>query len=302
MQLEELFDEIDQFPDHKTLGQFRSLVGLDETKERLVKEAGLLLFPELLTKWSQRFHNGELSGVLAYFLNRPHLFVLAGDVGTGKTALARSLGAEVAAEYKCEMKLFPMSLNARGRGAVGEMTRLLSTAFEVVRNEASKNISRKEKRGYVLLIDEADALAQSRELAQMHHEDRAGVNALLRGIDRIAEENLPILVIMCTNRLSALDPAVRRRAAGVFEFHRPNEEQRSHVLQTGFANLGFSPEEIAEIVTVTGVAPGFTYSDFTQRYFPAVILAAFPDKPVDFELAFRIARSISPTAPFNSES
>jgi hypothetical protein len=30
-------------------------------------------------------------------------------------------------------------------------------------------------------VDEGDALAQSRDLAQMHHEDRAGVNALIRG-------------------------------------------------------------------------------------------------------------------------
>ena len=47
-------------------------------------------------------------------------------------------------------------------------------------------------------------MAQSRELGQMHHEDRAGVNALIRGVDYL---------VMCTNRLEALDHAVpiRRR-------------------------------------------------------------------------------------------
>lgn len=70
----------------------------------------------------------------------------------------------------------------------------------------------------MLLIDEADALAQSRENAQMHHEDRAGVNAFIRGIDRIANQKLPAAVLMCTNRLKALDPAVQRRAAEVLTF------------------------------------------------------------------------------------
>jgi AAA+ superfamily predicted ATPase len=70
-----------------------------------------------------------------------------------------------------------------------------------------------ERGAVILLVDEADALAQSREAAQMRHEDRAGVNAFIRGVDRIGN-GLPAAVIMCTNRLSALDPAVRRRAAG----------------------------------------------------------------------------------------
>jgi AAA+ superfamily predicted ATPase len=82
----------------------------------------------------------------------------------------------------------------------------------------------------VLLVDEADALAQSRELAQMHHEDRAGVNALLRGIDGIRSDRLPVLTILCTNRLDAIDPAVQRRAAAVEMFGRPGQAQRAALL------------------------------------------------------------------------
>ena len=76
----------------------------------------------------------------------------------------------------------------------------------------------------------------------MHHEDRAGVNAFIRGIDRIANAKLPAAVIMCTNRLSALDPAVRRRAADVLSFARPNDEQRRVVLSSLVWNrFGLSP-------------------------------------------------------------
>ena len=66
----------------------------------------------------------------------------------------------------------------------------------------------------VVIIDEADAIAQSREFGQMHHEDRAGVNALIRGIDTVATERRPVLVLLCTNRLSALDPAIRTAGRG----------------------------------------------------------------------------------------
>jgi ATPase family associated with various cellular activities (AAA) len=102
--------------------------------------------------------------------------------------------------------LYALSLNARGTGAVGEMTSLMSAAFSGVKLAAKRAAGRggKHNSGITLLIDEADVLAQSRELGQMHHEDRAGVNALIRGVDDL---------VMCTNRLEALDPAVpiRRR-------------------------------------------------------------------------------------------
>src|SRR5437868_6339691 len=83
-------------------------------------------------------------------------------------------------------------LAKRGQGRVGEMTQLLSAAFEHT-VEAGTRLKRsgKAKGGIILLVDEADALAQSREAAQMHHEDRAGVNAFIRGIDRLANLRLP---------------------------------------------------------------------------------------------------------------
>ena len=57
----------------------------------------------------------------------------------------------------------------------------------------------------------------------MHHEDRAGVNAFIRGVDRLSNGQLPAAVIMCTNRLGALDPAVKRRAADILTFARPTD-------------------------------------------------------------------------------
>ncbi|MGB3388704.1 MAG: AAA family ATPase, partial [Pseudaminobacter sp.] len=161
-------------------------------------------------------------------LRRPPLVVLAGDVGSGKTELAETVGDAVARQEDIDLTLLPLSLSTRGQGRVGEMTQLISAAFDYAIAEASKlkGAGGKARGGIILLVDEADALAQSRENAQMHHEDRAGVNAFIRGIDRVANAALPAAVVMCTNRLGALDPAVKRRAADILTFARPDAAQR----------------------------------------------------------------------------
>ena len=138
------------------------------------------------------------------------------------------------------------------------MTQLLSMAFEYTLDEAAKLKSKtgRARGAVILLVDEADALAQSREAAQMHHEDRAGVNAFIRGIDLITNARLPAAVIMCTNRLNALDPAVRRRAADVLSFSRPNDEQRAFVLSTNLEPVGLAEDHINALVAATGPIKG----------------------------------------------
>ena len=184
------------------------------------------------------------------------------------------------------------------------MTSLLSAAFSEVRQVAKRGASRgrKHSSGVVLLIDEADALAQSRELGQMHHEDRAGVNALIRGVDGLATGNLPAMVVMCSNRLEALDPAVRRRAAVTFRFTRPNEAQRLAFLKPVLEELGFSSQQIQSLVLATGATDGrtygYTYSDLAQRFLPGLVLAAYPSKPITFALAKEVVEGHPPTPPF----
>ena len=201
-----------------------------------------------------------------------HRWLFSRDVGTGKTALAESVGDVVACLHKIDMTLFPISLSARGIGRVGEMTKLISSAFDFALNEAERRVNSKGKSvaGVLLLVDEADALAQSRESEQMHHEDKAGVNAFIRGVDRVGQSRAPMGIIMCTNRLSAIDPAVRRRAAEIIEFSRPNEAQCKAALHP-LMEVGFTEEQISRIAEVTGKQEngyGFTYSDIVQRLLP----------------------------------
>src|SRR5207247_1205490 len=153
-----------------------------------------------------------------------------------------------ARKTKQPVELFCLSLRARGSGAVGEMTKLISEAFRYLRTHSSKKGGGSRKGGStILLIDEADALAQSRELAQMHHEDRAGVNALLRGIDGMRTDQLTVLTILCTNRLDAIDPAVQRRAAAIQVFERPAQEQRAALLARLLAGTKLQPRDIDDL-------------------------------------------------------
>lgn len=300
-----IFDDVVEFPDAEVRRRFDELVGLDAVKERLTKEAMMRLQPSSLEDWSQR-HFNELLPALRYFKRRPPLFVLAGDVGTGKTELAETFGDAVARDAGIPIILHSLSLTARGTGAVGEMTRLISGAFESVKSQASSvDDGSVPTAGHILLIDEADALAQSRESAQMHHEDRAGVNALIRGIDDLGEGRRPVLVVMCTNRLSALDPAVMRRAAATFKFTRPNAKQRRLVLRKAFPEYVCSEPELSRVVELTGESNGsgigFSFSDITQRLVPSVVLEAFPNKPISAELIVSVASQTKPTPAFSEE-
>jgi SpoVK/Ycf46/Vps4 family AAA+-type ATPase len=297
-----LFDDIASFPDPDMHERYQALVGLDEMKERIEKEAEALLRPDLLEKWSKDKHGSRLAA-LDLVCRRPPLFIFAGDVGTGKTELATTFGDRLARTANLSVELFPLSLRARGSGAVGEMTRLISDAFRAVKSHCPKNANgKKPASAVILLIDEADALAQSRELAQMHHEDRAGVNALIRGIDDIAAAKLPCLTIMCSNRLNALDPAVRRRAAAVFEFNRPTLEFREQLLTAQLAGTDLTKADFHVIATELGEAKGrkygYTFSDITQRFIPSLILSAYPTRKISRDLALKVIENTPPTPPF----
>lgn len=302
--LDDLFEQRYVFPDADARARLDRLVGLDGHKARLGKILGLLVNPAGFKKWAAT-HHPEANGALDSVLRRPPLVVLAGDVGAGKSELGSTIGDMVARQEKIDVTLFPLSLATRGQGRVGEMTQLLSAAFDYTVEEATKlkSASGSARGAVLLLVDEADAIAQSRENSQMHHEDRAGVNAFIRGIDRLGNGQLPAAVIMCTNRLSALDPAILRRAADIFSFGRPNDQQRKAVLHPVFAPLGFSVASIDAVVKATGPTEGrdygFTFSDLTQRLIPTVILDAYPNARVQPARALEVAAAIVPTPPFH---
>jgi AAA+ superfamily predicted ATPase len=305
---DELFEQVLEFPDPAAQERFGALVGIDDIKERVVAEASLLLDSEILLRWSEKHHGAMIRAAIEVTQRTP-LLVFAGDVGTGKTELAESFCDAVARTMNVDITLYPLSLSARGKGAVGEMTSLLTGAFSVVREAASKGRDGQGRirHGVVLLVDEGDALAQSRDLAQMHHEDRAGVNALIRGIDQLRSDQLAVLTVLCTNRLDALDSALLRRAAHVFRFARPEEAQRRVLLTQLLQGSDISSGDIDKLVALTGghadMAYGCTYSDLRQRLVPEAVLDAIArDARLIGERMIELARDFEPTKPFGGES
>jgi AAA+ superfamily predicted ATPase len=304
--LDDLFDRRMDFPDLDARKRFTRLVGLDDAKSRLTKILAVLVNPDGPRRWAERHHRNAHT-LLDYLERRPPLVILAGDVGTGKTELAETVGDAVARQENIGVTLFPLSLSTRGSGRVGEMTQLISAAFEHALSAAEKlkRQSGKAGGGVILLVDEADALTQSRDDGQMHHEDRAGVNAFIRGVDRLAQKQLPVAIILCTNRLSAIDPAVRRRAADIFEFQRPNNAQRRAVIEGPLGEAGFGGGEIDKLVQLTGAANanavGFTFSDLTQRLLPTLVLDAYPERALTYARAAEIVKGMKPTPPFRDK-
>ncbi len=304
---DQLFADVRTLPDPAITKRFDRLVAIDDAKARLLKEAGLILDPEVLGQWSTKHYRKKVS-LIGLLERRPPLFIIAGDVGTGKTEVAETFGSRVAQDQRVTIKRYKISLTTRGTGAVGEMTRLITASFTAVQEESRKLAPKgngKARGAVIFLIDEADALAQSRELSQMHHEDRAGVNALIHGIDELANEGLPVLVVMCTNRLSAIDPAVRRRAAVTFEFHRPTLDQRVDLLKPFLEEVNFDADAVRELAELTGERPdqayGFTYSDLTQRLLPALVIDALPGQALRPDRAREIVESMAPTPPFQEQ-
>jgi AAA+ superfamily predicted ATPase len=301
--LDELFERRLTYPDFEFKERMDRLIGLDEYKVRLTKMLGLLINRKHLQDWATK-HHPHADRLISLVTSRPPLVILAGDVGSGKTELAETIGDAVARQEHIDLMLFPLSLSTRGKGRVGEMTQLISAAFDHTVAEATKlkGHGGKARGGIILLIDEADALAQSREAAQMHHEDRAGVNALIRGVNRLANAHLPAAVIMCTNRMGALDPAVKRRAADILEFTRPDDDQRKAVLKGALHDASFSVHDLDALVAATGPTAkhsyGFTFSDLTQRLLPAIVLDAYPDAAISAKRAVEIAKRMNATPPF----
>lgn len=139
-----------------------------------------------------------------------------------------------------------------------------------------------------MLVDgfEALSLGASRTQAHSHHEDKVAVNTLIQGVDDLRQYGGRIVVILCTNRLSVLDAALRRRAAIIEEFKRPSDAERQQLFQMDLDGLNLSPTQIGELVRATGAHqphPSWTYSDIRTRLYPAALAKAYPDRALQFD-------------------
>jgi AAA+ superfamily predicted ATPase len=231
--------------------------------------------------------------LLDSLLDRYPLVVFHGDVGTGKTATAEAVINALSKELGKEALLFKLSTRVRGSGNVGEMSTLINQAFEIVGKEAGK-----AKLSF-LIIDEADSLATNRNGNHSHHEDKVAVNTLIQKIDDVRRFNGRVLVILCTNRYEALDPAILRRAAYVEEFRRPDDGERREILNLDCEGLGLTASAIEELVKLTGPhGPhklGYTFSDIRTRLLPEALSQAYPSRKINYTDLIEAISRVSPS-------
>ena len=293
METSELFELEIQLPQARLDEQARRLIGFTDRYNRLRQDLQLLIDPEGLQAWSQRFYGRQIP-LVSVAAERYPLVIFHGDTGNGKSAMAETMSNSLTRELNREAALFKLSTRVRGSGAVGQMSTLINQAFQVVAKEAGRS------RLSFLIIDEADSLAASRDAAQSHHEDKVAVNTLIQKIDEVRRYGGRVLVFLCTNRFTALDPAIVRRSARIEQFDRPTDKEREAVLRLDCEGLGLGNADLADLVRLTGPDGhsqiyGFTYSDLRTRLLPEALARAYPDRKIDKKDLLTAAQELQPS-------
>lgn len=158
------------------------------------------------------FENREANRLGEAGLRPKSRLLFWGPPGCGKTAAAAWLAAELG------LPLGVVRVGTLITSYVGEtganLQRVLTTA---------------EQTPMVLLIDEADAVAKSRDDAQDVGELRRIVNALLQGLDAFTSRRS--IIIFASNHSHVFDAAVWRRFDDVISFPMPEKAERLRLLK-----------------------------------------------------------------------
>ncbi|KAJ9183991.1 hypothetical protein P3X46_007782 [Hevea brasiliensis] len=187
----------------------------------------------------------ELREVFEFPIKHPELFegigitqpkgvILYGPPGNGKTLVARAVAHHANCSFiKC-------SGSELAQKHIGEGARLVREIFLLARKFAQS----------IIFIDEIDSIGSARALSNNSEVQRT-MSELLSQLDGFEESN-EIKVLMATNRIDILDPALLRsgRIDRKIEFPNPSEKSRVDILKihTRKMNLmrGIDLKRIAE--------------------------------------------------------
>jgi transitional endoplasmic reticulum ATPase len=179
-------------------------------------------------------------------ISAPRGIILHGPPGTGKTLIAKALSNEVGAQFYAVRG--PELLSA----FFGESERQLRELFERAHATAPS----------VIMIDELDALAPKREQTQGEAERRL-VATLLALMDGLTELK-GVVVIGTTNRVNALDPALRRPGRFEHEIHIgvPDVQGRREILAIHTRRMPLAPDVALDDLAQR--TPGFVGADLAS--------------------------------------
>lgn len=278
-------------PDKVAQKRYDALIGIDDHKQNLLFALQNILDSKGLNGWLKKFHSKGLPYIENLIVG-DCLVMLSGDVGCGKTELAHTIATPLSKLMGGEpFVLFETPSNIRGGGHVGELSSRITAAFDY-----AKSHLRKGEFG-ILLIDEADDLATNRDQMQAHHEDRSGVNVLIKEIDKVQREKLPLAVILITNRPNSIDPAVSRRASLHLGFNRPNGQVLKVLFERVFEGSGLKIKDYEELVKLCeSKSSPYSYSDITKRVTKQSLISAWQqNKPIDLEIISSVIKRTTPS-------
>ncbi|MFC7133838.1 MULTISPECIES: CDC48 family AAA ATPase [Salinibaculum] len=182
----------------------------------------------------------ELFGRLG--IDPPKGVLLYGPPGTGKTLIARAVASEVDAYFDT---ISGPEIVSKYKG---ESEERLREAFD----DAAANAPA------ILFIDEIDSIAGSRdEDADMENRVVAQLLTLMDGL----EEREQVVVIGATNRVDAVDPALRRggRFDREIEIGVPDETGRREILDVHTRNMPLAPD--VDLDRIAARTHGFVGAD-----------------------------------------
>ncbi|XP_060804753.1 ATPase family AAA domain-containing protein 2-like isoform X2 [Amyelois transitella] len=175
--------------------RFSSVGGLEEHIKCLRE---MVLFPLMYPSLFQKFNTRPAKGVLFH-----------GPPGTGKTLLARALANECSLVGGRKVAFFMRKGADCLKKWVGESERHLKLLFQ----QANK------MKPSIIFFDEIDALAPVRSVRQ-EQVHTSVVGTLLAEMDGLCDRG-EVIIIGATNRLDAVDPALRRAGRFDRELHFP---------------------------------------------------------------------------------
>jgi transitional endoplasmic reticulum ATPase len=198
----------------------------------------------------------------------PKGVLLHGPPGTGKTLLAKAVANECGAEF------FSIAGPEIMSKYYGESEQRLREIFENARDSAPS----------IIFIDELDSIAPRREEVTGEVERRV-VAQLLTMMDGL-EERGQVVVIGATNRVDAVDPALRRggRFDREIEIGVPDTRDRLEILQIHTRGM---PLEGVDLDRLSAITHGFVGADLSGLAKEAAMKALrryLPDIDLDKEV------------------
>ncbi len=207
----------------------------------------------------------------------PKGVLMYGPPGTGKTLIAKAVANESGANFQAIAGPEVMSKY------YGESEQRLREIFENANRNAPS----------IIFIDELDSIAPRREEVTGEVERRV-VAQLLTMMDGLTERG-QVIVIGATNRLDAIDPALRRpgRFDREIEIGVPNRQERYEILQIHTRGMPLSEDvDLKEIADLTHGFVGADISFLTKEAAMKALRRYLPSFNLDEEIPSEILESM----------